>query len=190
VIAANTPSSPKSTVENDAHKTGKAVSEKPSNVQPEKPSPAEKPAATIATLSASGQSRIAQGQDQQQPEIAPTFGVSTGGAAPSLTTLASPVTTSTPSRAVAMQSKLDPLQLVKTVPLVFPVIARQRNITGVVVVQLTVTKEGKIANMQFISGPPVFREAAFDAVSRYQFKPARLNGQLIDQSTQIKLTFK
>ncbi|HVG92329.1 MAG TPA: energy transducer TonB, partial [Alphaproteobacteria bacterium] len=37
--------------------------------------------------------------------------------------------------------------------------------------------------------PLVFHDAAFDAVSRYQFKPAKLNGQAIEQTTQIRLNF-
>jgi hypothetical protein len=35
----------------------------------------------------------------------------------------------------------------------------------------------------------VFRDAAFDAVTHYQFKPAKLNGQPIDQVTQVRLNF-
>jgi outer membrane biosynthesis protein TonB len=52
-----------------------------------------------------------------------------------------------------------------------------------------VGKDGKVSNPRFVSGPPVFRDAAFDAVSRYQFKPAKLNGQPIEQITQIRLNF-
>jgi protein TonB len=53
-----------------------------------------------------------------------------------------------------------------------------------------VGKDGKVRNPQFISGQPVFRDAAFDAVKQWKFKPAMLNGQPIDQSTQIKMDFR
>jgi len=53
-----------------------------------------------------------------------------------------------------------------------------------------VSKEGKATNLQFISGPPVFRDAAFDAVKQWQFRPARLNGQAIEQSEQIRVNFQ
>jgi TonB family protein len=166
----------------------KAVSEKTS-APAEKPSPAEKTTA-VATLNASGTSRIAQDTSAQPvPEIAPSFNVGGSSSAP-LSSLARPVASSTPSAAAIEQSQLEPLQLIKTAQLVYPPIAKARNITGMVVVEVKVGKDGKVSNPRFVSGPPVFRDAAFDAVSRYQFKPAKLNGQPIDQVTQIRLNFR
>ncbi|HEY2113687.1 MAG TPA: TonB family protein [Candidatus Angelobacter sp.] len=165
----------------------KAVSEK-NSAPAEKPSAAEKTTA-VATLNASGASRIAQDTSAQPvPEIAPTFNVGGSSSAP-LSSLARPVSTSTPSAAAIEQSQLEPLQLIKTAPLVYPAIAKARNITGMVVVEVKVGKDGKVSSPRFVSGPPVFRDAAFDAVARYQFKPAKLNGQAIEQVTQIRLNF-
>lgn len=164
----------------------KAVSEKNSSPA-EKPAPAEKTTA-VATLNASGTSRIAQDTAQPVPEIAPSFNVG-GSSSTQLSSLARPVASSTPSAAAIEQSQLEPLQLIKTAQLVYPAIAKARNITGMVVVEVKVGKDGKVSNPRFVSGPPVFRDAAFDAVLRYQFKPAKLNGQAIDQTTQIRLNF-
>jgi TonB family protein len=99
------------------------------------------------------------------------------------------VASSTPSAAAIEQSQLEPLQLIKTAQLVYPPIAKARSITGMVVVEVKVGKDGKVSNPRFVSGPPIFRDAAFDAVTHYQFKPAKLNGQPIDQVTQIRLNF-
>lgn len=82
------------------------------------------------------------------------------------------------------------MRLVRTIPPVYPAIARVRRLSGAVVVQVTVGKDGRVHNPQFISGQPVFRDAAFDAVKQWQFKPALLNGQPIEQTTQIKMDFK
>jgi TonB family protein len=164
---------------------GKAVSEK-NSVPAEKP--AEKPTA-VATLNGSGASRIAQDTSAQPvPEIAPSFNVGGSSSAP-LSSLARPVASSTPSAASIEQSQLEPLQLIKTAPLVYPAIAKARNITGMVVVEVKVGKDGKVSSPRFVSGPPVFRDAAFDAVTHYQFKAAKLNGQPIEQVTQIRLNF-
>jgi protein TonB len=165
----------------------KAVSEK--NPTPaEKPAPVEKTTA-VATLNASGTSRIAQDTSAQPvPEIAPSFNVGGSSSAP-LSNLARPVASSTPSAAAIEQSQLEPLQLIKTAPLVYPANARIRNVTGMVVIEVKVGKDGKVSNPRFISGPLVFHDAAFDAVLRYQFKPAKLNGQPIDQTTQVRLNF-
>ena len=166
----------------------KAGSEK-SSASAEKPAPVAEKSAAVATLNASGTSRIAQDTSPQpSPEIAPTFNVGGSSSAP-LSSLARPVASSTPTAAAIEQSQLEPLQLLRTAPLVYPAIAKSRNITGMVVVEVKVGKDGKVSSPRFVSGPAVFRDAAFDAVTRYQFKPARLNGQAIEQVTQIKLNF-
>jgi TonB family protein len=171
----------------EARKTPSKAAEKTS-IASEKPAPAGKPA-VVASISGSGTSRIAQ-QDAAQPapEIAPSFGVGGNTPAP-LSTLARPVATSTPSAAAIEQSQLEPLQLIRTGPLVYPPIAKARNITGMVVVEVKVGKDGKVSSPRFVSGPPIFKDAAFDAVMHYQFKPAKLNGQAIEQTTQIRLNF-
>jgi TonB family protein len=168
--------------------SAKTISEKNSS-QTEKPAPTEKPA-TVATLGGSGQSRITQQSSAQAtPEVAPSFiGDSANTPAP-LSSLARPTASSAPSAAAIEQSQLEPLQVVRTGPLVYPAIAKARGITGAVVVQVTVGKDGKPFNPKFISGQPIFKDAAFQAVMGYQFKPAKLNGQAIEQSTSIKLNF-
>jgi TonB family protein len=176
-----------------APKPGSELEKKPaaksndkSSPASEKPAPAGKPVA-VATLAANGPSRIAQNNAAQTPDVVPTFTVDSGSA-PNLATLARPATTA-PAAAIE-QSQLEPLQLVRTVPPVYPPIAKARSITGAVEVELRVDKNGKPSNPKFISGPPVFKDAAFEAVMQYQFKPAKLNGQPIEQLTRVKLVFK
>jgi protein TonB len=106
-----------------------------------------------------------------------------------LSSLARPVSSSAPSAAAIEQSQLEPLQVIKTGPVVYPAIAKARGISGPAVVQVTVGKDGKPYNPKYISGQPVFKDAAFQAVMGYQFKPAKLNGQPIEQSTTIRLNF-
>lgn len=168
--------------------SAKTISEKNSS-QTEKPAPSEKPA-TVATLGGSGQSRITQQNSAQAAaEVAPSFiGDSANTPAP-LSSLARPTASSAPSAAAIEQSQLEPLQVVRTGPLVYPAIAKARGITGAVVVQVTVGKDGKPFNPKFMSGQPIFKDAAFQAVMGYQFKPAKLNGQAIEQATSIKLNF-
>jgi protein TonB len=150
---------------------------------------AEKPA-PVTTLASSGTSKITQNKTTAQPtaDVAPSFGVVGNSTPGGLSALAKP-TASTPAAASIEQSSLEPLQLIKTSPLPYPSIARARRISGIVVVQVKIGKDGKVTNPQFISGPPIFKDSAFEAVTQYQFKPARLNGQPIDQTTQIRMNF-
>lgn len=198
----NSPNSAPTVTASSAPAPGKPVSENDSKkpaAKNEKSSPAEKPAAsdkpapeksvTVATLTA-GTSKLSHGSnDSQAPEVAPSFTVTSGNTPAPLSALARPVATSTPAAALE-QSQLEPLQLIRTIPPVYPPIAKARHMSGPVVVEVKVDKNGRVSNPKFISGMPVFKDAAFDAVLKYQFKPAKLNGQPIEQITQIKLVFR
>jgi TonB family protein len=174
----------------------KSVAEKPSakTVAEKNSSAAEKPVAekptSVASFGSTGGSRIAkQNIVQAAPDVAPSFTADAANSSAPLSSLARPVTSSTPSAAAIEQSQLEPIQVLKTGPLVYPAIARARNITGPAIVQVTVGKDGKPYNPQYVSGQPVFKEAALQAVMGYVFKPAKLNGQPIEQSTRIRLNF-
>jgi hypothetical protein len=179
VIAAANPGS-KSTAEVDGKKAGSKVA--PDKTFTDRPAATDKQA-DVATLGASGTSRIARG-DTTQPSVAesaPTFTVVSENTGAPLMSLARPSATSAPTAAAIEQSQLEPLQLIRAGTPVYPAIAKARSITGVAVVQATVGKDGR--------GQPIFKDAAFDAVRQYQFKAARLNGQPIEQTTQIKISF-
>jgi TonB family protein len=147
----------------------------------------EKPVPATVAVSSGGPSRLsASAAEPQTVQISPTLSITTGSSA--LSNLARPVASSTPSVAIA-QSDLKPIRVLKTVPPVYPPMARIRGLSGSVVVQVTVGKDGKVHNPKFLSGQSVFRDAAFDAVKQWQFKPATLNGAAIDQTTEIRMDF-
>ena len=168
--------------------SAKRVEEK-SSTQAEKPVAAEKPAA-VATLGSTAASKIAkQNSAQAAPEVAPAFIADSANTSAPLANLARPVASSAPSAAAIEQSQLEPLQVLRAGPLVYPAIAKVRGISGPAVVQVTVGKDGKPRDPKFISGQPVFKDAAIQAVMGYVFKPAKLNGQPIEQGTTIRLNF-
>jgi len=86
-------------------------------------------------------------------------------------------------------SEFEPVAAIKKVPPIYPLVAKQTRLSGIVVVEVTVSKNGKISDLRMISGHPLFRDAAFAAVKQWVFRPAKLNGQAIDQSTTIRLHF-
>lgn len=147
-------------------------------------------AAPAAVELAGGQSRINAPAPAQSasPDVMPLLSVGGGNTAGALGSLAKPSASSTPS--MISQSELEPLAVLKRVTPVYPAIAKVRRLSGSVIVEGVVGKDGKITNLKFVSGPPVFHDAAFDAVRQWLFKPAKLNGQPIDQSTQIRVDFK
>jgi TonB family protein len=134
-------------------------------------------------------SRISRARDNSAPASdAPAISLGNVPASGSLSNLAGPVSPP-PRPRLLTQSDLEPVTVIKRVRPVYPVIAKQNRLRGSVVVQGTVDKNGRIRDLQLMSGPPLFRDAAFAAVKQWVFKPARLNGQAIDQSTTIRVDF-
>jgi protein TonB len=117
---------------------------------------------------------------------APAIALSDVPASGSLSDLATPVAQPANPQLLTV---FEPVTAIKKVPPAYPLVAKLRRLRGSVVVQGTVDKNGRISDLQLISGSPRFRDAAFAAVKQWVFKPAKLNGQAIEHSTTIRLDF-
>jgi protein TonB len=78
--------------------------------------------------------------------------------------------------------------LVKVAP-VYPVLARQARISGTVVLQAVIGKNGKIENLHAVSGHPLLIQSAIDAVRQWRYKPYILDGQPVEVDTQVTVNF-
>jgi TonB family protein len=197
-VTANSAPAAKPAIDNSASESSKRADKNPPknsvaevrNSVPDRSTPEKRPTPETVALSAAAPSKIGISSPTDSaaaPESTPALNLSGTSASGTLSALAKPAEASRP--AMLTQSNLEPVQVLKRVAPVYPAIAKQRRLSGVLVVQATVGKDGKISNLELVSGPPVFRDAAFEALKQWQFKPATLNGQAIDQSTQIKLAF-
>jgi len=74
---------------------------------------------------------------------------------------------------------------VRRVGPVYPVSARARRATGVVVVEVQLDKRGHVTEARAESGPEEFRESAVAAARKWQFAPATLNGVPVAASRKI-----
>jgi periplasmic protein TonB len=72
---------------------------------------------------------------------------------------------------------------------VYPPLAREARIQGSVVLQAVIDRDGKIKNLQVLSGHPMLVQAAVDAVRRWRYRPYVLNEQPIEVETQITVKF-
>ena len=71
----------------------------------------------------------------------------------------------------------------------YPLAAKAAGIDGPVVLQCTITKEGKVQNLRVVNGPPELRQAAMDAVSNWTYHPYRHFGHLVEVNTTITVNF-
>jgi protein TonB len=94
----------------------------------------------------------------------------------------------TPQRIRVSSGVSTGLLIRKTQP-VYPPLARQARIQGVVILQAQISKDGSIQNLQLISGHPMLAPAAIDAVKQWKYKPYLLNGEPVEVETQVQVNF-
>jgi protein TonB len=68
-------------------------------------------------------------------------------------------------------------KLVRKIPPVYPAVATQGRISGMVILEARVDVNGHVATAKVLRGHPLFDEAAVTAVTQWRYKPLLLNGQ-------------
>jgi len=68
---------------------------------------------------------------------------------------------------------------------VYPQIARLTRVQGAVVIEAVISKAGRLESVNVVSGPPMLRQAAKDAVATARYRPYLLNGE----PTEVKTTY-
>ncbi len=78
---------------------------------------------------------------------------------------------------------------IKKVAPVYPEQARAERISGVVRLHVIIGKDGKIEQLEVISGHPLLQQAALDAVRQWQYQQTLLNGEPVKVDTTIDVIF-
>jgi periplasmic protein TonB len=71
----------------------------------------------------------------------------------------------------------------------YPPLAKQARISGAVVLQAEISKDGSIQNLHVLSGHPMLVPSALEAVKRWKYKPYILNGEPVEVETTITVNF-
>jgi serine/threonine-protein kinase len=79
--------------------------------------------------------------------------------------------------------------LISQVMPVYPPLAKQARIQGVVVLEAEISKEGTIDNLKVVTGHPLLIQAAIDAVKQWRYKPTMLNNEPVPVVTTITVNF-
>jgi TonB family protein len=72
----------------------------------------------------------------------------------------------------------------------YPAAASAARVEGQVTVQAVVNPEGKVVSARAVSGPPLLRDAATEAVQRWRYSPLLENGKPVAVTTVAILDFK
>ena len=68
-------------------------------------------------------------------------------------------------------------------------LARQARIQGNVVLHAIIDKDGRVGELQVVSGHPLLVQAALEAVKNWRYQPTQLNGDPVEVDTTITVTF-
>ncbi len=72
---------------------------------------------------------------------------------------------------------------------VYPPIAMAAGVSGAVVLQATISKAGTVEQLEVVSGPPMLRQAALDAVKLWRYKPYLVSNTAAEVRTQVIVVF-
>src|ERR1019366_925518 len=99
-----------------------------------------------------------------------------------------PVKAFTPKR-TTMGGNAQQAKLVRQPKPVYPPLAKQARISGVVHLAAIISRDGTIQDLKVISGHPLLIPSALEAVKQWVYQPTLLNGEPVEVSTQIDVNF-
>jgi TonB family protein len=79
--------------------------------------------------------------------------------------------------------------LITKVTPVYPPTAKQARIQGTVRLQVVISKEGKVQDVQLVSGHPLLVPSAEEAVWNWVYRPTLLNGNPVEVVTLVDINF-
>ena len=80
-------------------------------------------------------------------------------------------------------------QKIKDVPPVYPQIAQEQRVEGVVILELLVDPQGIVSSARVVRSVPMLDEAALEAVLQWEYTPTMLNGQPVSLLYNVTVAF-
>jgi TonB family protein len=91
---------------------------------------------------------------------------------------------------VPVDSAEQEMRRVKEVKPVYPNIARQAGIEGIVSMRVLINKDGAVEKVDVLSGEQALRQAAITAVRQWRYQPFLLEGNAAPVVTIVNLKFQ
>ena len=109
----------------------------------------------------------------------------------SRTNLPMPVPATVQPRApIRVGGHVRPPRLLLKVSPVYPPLARQTRVQGIVSIDAVIDTEGNVVEMSVVSGHPLLISAALDAVKNWKYEPTYLNDQAVAVQLIVSVTFQ
>jgi len=91
--------------------------------------------------------------------------------------------------AVRVGGGIQPPTKIRDVKPVYPPIARQAGVTGVVILEVVIDTDGNVAEARVLRSIPLLDQAALDAVKDWKYVPTQMNGATIPVILTLTVNF-
>ena len=95
-----------------------------------------------------------------------------------------------PPAAVRVGGNIKEPQKIKHVNPTYPDIARQARVQGIVILECTISPQGRVTDVKVLRGIPLLDGSAVDAVKQWVYTPTLLNGAPIAVKMTITVSFE
>jgi protein TonB len=95
-----------------------------------------------------------------------------------------------PVQAVRVGGQIKEPKKINNVNPTYPDIAKQARVQGVVILECTISPQGKVTDVKILRGIPLLDQAAIDAVKQWTYTPTLLNGVPVPVIMTVTVNFK
>ena len=93
------------------------------------------------------------------------------------------------TKRITIGGNIQQAKLIRQPRPIYPPLAKQARISGVVHLAAVIGKEGNVVNLAVISGHPLLVPSALEAVQQWVYQKTLLNGEPVEVSTQIDVNY-
>lgn len=90
---------------------------------------------------------------------------------------------------IVVGGKVQAAKLIRQVQPIYPALARQTRVQGVVTLEAVIGTDGTIQKLQVLNGHPLLVPNAVQAVKQWMYSPTVLNGKAVEVKTTIEIRF-
>jgi TonB family protein len=95
-----------------------------------------------------------------------------------------------PVAPVPVGGDVKPAKLLKSVPPVYPDMARNQRVAGDVQIDALIDADGNVSSMKILSGSPLLHQAALNALKQWKYQPAELDGKPTSMHLTVTIQFR
>jgi len=91
---------------------------------------------------------------------------------------------------ISVGGEVKPVQLISSVPPVYPQLARSQRVSGDVKIDALIDENGRVTSMKVVGGPVLLHQSAMDSLRQWRYKPATLDGKAVSMHLVVTVQFR